>query len=283
MRPQTSRASWKQVSVILMGVFLLILGLGCLQLSVTDGQMLAVADEYIDAELEITKYHLTEDEGRVVKRRGRSYRASSSNRRNAIEGVIHPGGIPVYTNDHDVSLSVLDQSDSIVVDQPLRQEVEGQRVPVLYWTGDPAARRWYHPPIVTTTSRPSLVRTSVLGLVCLGALVGSVACFRYGMRRTRRLPAVATIGRPRRWPEWTVVCVTGCVLTWPFLVLVVMAMMNASKMNKTGTARLPLTTGDWVARGFAILMAGIIPLACTVGLVVAVRRRLAYRSNARLG
>jgi hypothetical protein len=259
-------------------VLLLVFGLGCCQLSIYDLQLLAFEEQYIDAELEITKYHLIAEEGKSVARRPHGRRRNNaSSRRNPIDGIIHPGGIPVHTNDRDISLSVLDESDSVVVDRPLREEVEGQRIPVLYWTGDPAVRQWYHPPIVTNTPRPSPVRTGIMAVLCGGFLFGSVACFRYGYNRRRAAIHQKAERVPRKWPAWTFLCLTGCAFTWPFLWLIVLVFTKGYKVNRTGTERIPWTTYEWTMGGVAIGLASIIPLVCAVGMIVAIRKRLAYQ------
>lgn len=277
MRPSSLKPSWTQIAVTVLGALLLVFGLCCCQLSIYDVQLLAFEDQYIDAELEITKYHLIEVTGGSSRRGYRGRRSSGSSRRSAIEGIIRPGGIPVQTNDRDISLSVLDESDSVVVEKPLREEVEGKRIAVLYWTGELAERRWYHPPIVTNASRPSPVRTGIIAVLCGAFLFGSVACFRYGYNRRRAAIHQAAERRPRKWPAWTFLCLTGCALTWPFLWLVVVVFTKGSKLNRTGTERIPWTTYEWTVGGVAIALTSILPLVCAVGLIVAIRRRLTYR------
>lgn len=274
-RPPSTRPTpelFRQITCGVAGALLLVLGLGCLALSVHDVQLLAFEGEYIDAELEIVKYHYFEDPGKTVRRGNRVRREGSSGRRNPIDGVIHPGGIPVHTNDRDISLAVLDTSDAVVVERPLREEVEGKRLPVLYWTGDPAARGWYHPPLVTTAPRPSPVRTGVSAVLCGGLLFAAVASFR-GTRPRR--PFVG--GPPRKWPAWTLLAVLGCGITWPLLAVMAVALTRGHRVNRTGTDRIPWTNHEWTMSGLALGIVAVVPVLCAALLVVAVRKRATYR------
>ena len=77
------------------------------------------ADHYVPAELEVKRFDPKPGDGG----QGR-----------LIEGVIHPGGEPVWTSDSDLAIrqfvSPADQTGRRV---PLRGEIEGQRLAVWYW------------------------------------------------------------------------------------------------------------------------------------------------------
>ena len=277
-KPPT-QASWRQAAVAVIGAMLLILGLGCGQLSIYDVQLLAFDGYYADAELEVVKYHLrvpaTGFGSPGNYRHGRGTMREAPSR---IEGVIHPGGIPVTTNDRDVQLAWFDKSGGVVVDLPLPQEVEGKRIPVLYWAGDPAGRRWYHPPLVQTAVRPSAVGVVLSVLACVGLLFAAGWCFHYVYDRRRAAAHHAAERTPGQWPPWTFLAVNGCVLTYPLVWLTVLA--RTVGYTRTPGGRVPWGAADWAASALLIGVVSVVPLALTAALVYAVRKRLAYRSPA---
>src|SRR5262245_23241671 len=73
------------------------------------------ADHYVPAELEVTRFNRNESDGP-----------------SQIEGVIHPGGEPVVTNDYQIEM----------------WEFKGQRLAVRYWPQHTDVQRWWHPPTV---------------------------------------------------------------------------------------------------------------------------------------
>ena len=66
---------------------------------------------------------------------------------------------------------------------PLRNEIEGQRLPVWYWPNHLAELRWWHPPTVLmpegTHTGAALVRDGLWAVACLAVLT-------FAFRRLRR-------------------------------------------------------------------------------------------------
>lgn len=94
----------------------------------------ATSDLYIDAELEILSYKPGPN--------------SSSDDPIPIKGIIHPGQIPVQTDDHCVSLLSFNESDFPIQMAPSEEKVKGRRIKVKYFSGDPSSRKWWYPPVI---------------------------------------------------------------------------------------------------------------------------------------
>jgi hypothetical protein len=124
------------------------------------------ADRYLAAELEV-----------------RQVRQVDSGRREGamrIEGVIHPGGETVVVGGY----AVFGYQDGRPYGLPTPAEIEGQRVPVLYWPNHVGDAGWWHPPRIVrpgATQREGVVAGAVLSWIGLGGL--AAYCFRRVYRR----------------------------------------------------------------------------------------------------
>jgi hypothetical protein len=272
--------SLKQAGMAASAAILIILGLGCCQLNIHDIQRLVFDGYYISAELEVLKYDLKLNQTGFGSpgnyRHGKGTMQSGPSR---IEGTLHPDGNPVVTNDRDLNLARFDKSGGVLVDLPLPNEVEGQRLPVFYWAGDPADRRWYHPPLVHNATRPSTIGTVISLLLCVGMLFGAACCIRYvyDPERAKRHHLEEQI--PSRWPAWTFLVFVGCVITYPLLGLMIMA--RTTGYTRTSTGRVPWTVTDWAASVVLIGIVAIVPILLTLAIVYAIRKRLAHSASSR--
>jgi hypothetical protein len=270
--------SLKQAAVAGIAAILIILGLGCCQLNIYDVQRLVFDDYYISAELEIVKYELQLNPTGFGSpgnyRHGKGNRPSGPSR---IEGILHPGGIPVVTNDRNVSLARFDTTGGVAVDLPLPKEVEGRRLPVFYWAGDPGDRRWYHPPLLHNATRPSTSVTVLSLLICIALFFGAACCIRYVYDPERAKLQHALEKAPSRWPPWTFLALVGCVITYPLLWLIILA--RTVGFTRTPTGRVPWTTSDWAISVLFIGIVAIVPLLLTLAVVYAIRKRLTFRSD----
>lgn len=126
------------------------------------------ADRYVAAELEVTRFDPP---------------SGPRNRGPRIEGVIHPGGEQVRAYSGDITITqFVDPNDRPGWRVPLREEIEGRRLAVLYWPEHDSVVRWWHSPTVvmpeTVAGAGGLFLRNVLVVVAF--VVVAVFCFRRG-------------------------------------------------------------------------------------------------------
>jgi hypothetical protein len=120
--------------------------------------------------------------------------ARNSQARCWIEGVIQPGGERVVTSDRDVAIKRFIRPGDGTRNEPLPEEIEGQRLTVSYWPRHAEVKRWWHPPTVVSPGEipggGMAVRNVLIGV----ALVGLALFF---FRRGFRYLKVAIPAEPR--------------------------------------------------------------------------------------
>lgn len=153
-------------SAILGVLLLFFLGNGCLALA-RHYATVATQGLYEDRELEILSY--------------RPGPSDSSEDPLRIKGILHPEGIEIETDDHNVSLQSLSKSQSVIQMSPAEDDVVGKRVKVRYYVGKPEDRRMWTPSVHNSfsPSAEGLWRTQCL---TIGSLFAVVACFYYSYR-----------------------------------------------------------------------------------------------------
>lgn len=113
------------------GVFLIFFFCnGCIAL-VRHYIVVATARHYEDRELEILRYRHGPNE--------------TSEDPLGIQGILHPEGIEVHTDDNSVSLMSLNNSNSPIQMAPAEEQVVGKRIAVKYYVGKTEDRRWWYP------------------------------------------------------------------------------------------------------------------------------------------
>lgn len=185
-RALSRRVAWIVVAWCVPAVFVLFIGgWFVLDAAMRHFHYWLYADQYVPAELEVTRL-----DPRPM-RRGQGL---------TIKGVIHPGGEQVQTNARDIAISqFVAPNERATRRVPLRGEIEGQRLAVLYWPEHPGVGEWnwWHPPTVimpgATETGGAVVRNLLLG-IALGGI--GVFCLRRGYRygkaampRTPEIPA----------------------------------------------------------------------------------------------
>jgi hypothetical protein len=129
------------------------------------------ANHYVPGELEVTQFHLP------TRRSGPR-----------IDGQIHPGGQHITTSGHHLNIErFVDPKDIPGRRVPLRGEIEGQRIAVLYLPKDADVLRWWDLPAVVLPETIQRASSSVFPTTALGlALVAFGAfCLRRGFPPSR--------------------------------------------------------------------------------------------------
>src|SRR5215203_1940385 len=169
---------WPAFRWIVLGIFSFMIGFLFILAGLHILPLWLNSDHYVAGELEVT--HFDAGDGRP-RRTGRT-----------IEGVIHPGGEPVQAIEGNIDITqFVDPNDITGRRIPLRNEIEGRRLAVLYWPGQSAVKRSSDLPQVVmpgATQRGGLiVRQLILGaaFVCV-----SVFCVRraYGYVKSAAAP-----------------------------------------------------------------------------------------------
>jgi hypothetical protein len=159
---------WVGIKWIALGLLALLIGFVWSWVAERQLRLWLCAGHYVIAELEVTRF--------IGKPR-------NSQARCWIEGVIHPGGERVVTSDRDVAIKRFIRPGDRTRNEPLPEEIEGQRLTVSYWPEHAAVKRWWHPPTVVSLGEiPNgavVLRDMFLG----GAFAGAgFFCFRRGFR-----------------------------------------------------------------------------------------------------
>src|SRR5215203_2397789 len=159
---------WPAFRWIVLGIFCFMMGFLFILLGLHIIPLWLNAEHYVAGELEVTRFDA--GDGRP-RRTGRT-----------IEGVIHPGGEPVQASEGYINIAqFVDPNDITGRRIPLRNEIEGRRLAVLYWPEQSAVKRSSDLPQVVmpgATLRGGLiVRQLLLGAAFVGA---SVFCVRRG-------------------------------------------------------------------------------------------------------
>lgn len=271
MRLNGARTDGRGIGSLVCGTLLLALSFLWIFLVVDLVNKWIYQENYIEAELEVTKYHYQASDTTTVNSRGR--RTKPSRHANQIEGIIHPGGQKVYTNDKVISVMIFDTEDSAVGYQPMRSEVEGKRYKVHYWPDHESS--WYQPPTIFTGGLPETRHVLIHLGIFTGLLLAGIALVRRG-RRIGKEPAPVYKG-PGVWPAWTGGVTTLCVILWAFFSLLFNIVLPGRKLNKDGTQVLERTTKELIiGYGFTGLML-IVCLVVTGLVLYAVKRRLGKR------
>ena len=109
---------WVGIKWIALGLFALLIGFVWSWVAERQLRLWLCADQYVAAELEVTRF--------IGKPR-------NSQARCRIEGVIHPGGERVVTSDREVAIKRFIRPGDHTRNEPLPEEIEGQRLSVSYW------------------------------------------------------------------------------------------------------------------------------------------------------
>ena len=162
---------WVGIRWIALGLLALLIGFVWSWVAERQLRLWLCVDHYVAAELEVTRF--------IGKPR-------DSQARCWIEGVIQPGGERVVTSDRDVAIKRFIRPGDRRRNEPLPEEIEGQRLAVSYWPRHAEVKRWWHPPTVVSPEeiRGGAVvgRNVLLGVALLGA---ALFCFRRGFRYLR--------------------------------------------------------------------------------------------------
>lgn len=281
MVKRATSSDLRTVGWYVLGAIPFVIGLLMLVMSIREFNLWLHADHYIEAELEVTKFHYVqggegldaERKGSATRRRGGTRRSRSTSRPNPIEGIIHPGGETVHTDDREIAVAVFDEPDDVAGRTPTREEVEGKRFPVLHWPNHEAEKRWWHPATTTSAAKPTdrdvLVHGGItLFLIGLGVL---------GFAKARMKPRADRPSGPGTWPAWTGLVTGLFLLVCPVFLVMLSVFTKGTKMNKAGTERLPWTAQEWMMASIPILMTGIPSLVCLILLERAVRNRCRER------
>ncbi|MBL8823023.1 MAG: hypothetical protein JNJ77_10580 [Planctomycetia bacterium] len=259
-----NRAPGRGLGSIVAGVLLFVIGLMWLFMVAGMFNLYWHRAHYIEGELEVTAYHYQEQVDR--NRYGRS---RPSSHQNQIEGIFHPGGQKVYTNDRDVSVMVFETESSAVGTQPTRQEVEGKRYKVIHWPDH--EQQWWQPAATMSGSIPELRHLLLHSLILLFLLVSGVLLIRRGKRRA--LMANRQPAGPGQWPHWTGGVFMLTIVLWLFFALLTNVVLTSEKLNRDGTERLARTTKEWIVAGVFTTIFGIVVLLMTWLCLKAVRHR----------
>ncbi len=259
----------RQYPAVVFGAICVVIGLATFKLLLDDLFLAYSLADYVEAELEITKYHFVLDEGFGTP--GRASRGIVHTP-NQIDGVIHPGKIAIATNDRDIQLAYFDNSRQVLVKQIRPIDVEGKRIPVLYRPGEEQRRRWYQPAKVLTASPAKPITIAIEVVLVLTMLILTVKCFRY----SRPAPKA---GEPRpHWPTWTLECLGATILLWPPFLLLAMVSTKGASIDQDGKERL-WSPVEWVYRLLPISLFAIFTLGVTIYTLYAVIYRI--RAGAR--
>src|SRR5688572_11300983 len=159
---------WAGIRWSALGLFALLIGFVWFWVAERQLRLSLCADHYVAAELEVTRF--------VGKPR-------NSQARCWIEGVTNPGGERVVTSDRDVAIKQFIRPGDHNRNEPLPEEIEGQRLPVLYWPRHAEVRRWWHPPAVVSPGEIPGGAAAARNVFLSVALIGiALFCFRRGFR-----------------------------------------------------------------------------------------------------
>lgn len=259
-----NQAPGKGLGSMVAGVLLFVIGLMWLFMVAGMFNLYWHRAHYLEGELEVTTYHYQETSNRSTTS---SRRPSSS--QNQIEGIFHPGGQKVYTNDRDVSVAVFETESSTVGRQPTRQEVEGKRYKVIHWPDH--EQQWWEPAATMSTTIPEPRHLLLHSLIVFTLLVGGVLLIRRGKRRA--LTTNVQPAGPGQWPHWTGGVFMLTIVLWLFFALLTNVVLTSDKLNRDGTERLARTTKEWIVAGVFTTIFGIVCLVMIWLCVKAVRQR----------
>lgn len=125
------------------------------------------AGRYVEAELEVTHF----------------YELHDNDARSMVEGIVHPGGEKVEVKDSDVSFNLHDGRNDRWGHVPMPGELEGKRLPVLYWPRHAEGARWWHPPTVAARGAIPGGGAVLRDVFCGAALLwAALFCYRRGTR-----------------------------------------------------------------------------------------------------
>src|SRR4051794_12884086 len=157
---------WVGIRWIGLGLFALLVGFVWCLLAERQVRLWLKADQYVAAELEVTRFV-----GKPRNSRARCW----------IEGVIHPDGDRVVTSDRDIAIKRFIRPGDRARNEPLPEEIEGQRLAVSYWRRPADAKRWWHPPTVVSRGEIPGGVAVVRDVLSAGIFVGGgLFCFRRG-------------------------------------------------------------------------------------------------------
>lgn len=265
------------VGYIFLAALPFIIGLLWLTMTTREFNLWLHQDRYIDAEIEVTRFDYTgSPEGINTQASGRS-RGQMRNV-NRIEGIIHPTGERVVTNDQDVHAAVYDVPNGRVGRVPLPQEIVGKRVRVLYWPNHADEYRWYHPPTTLSAVRPTTRAVLVDGSVVLVLLSVASISFRTGCRLLNRPATIGSHSSPL-WPTWTLLAVVGVCVLWFLTWVMSAAVLRNDKLVPTTGARVPLTTREWLVTRGSVAVLATPALFCTGLMGYAIYCRFQRRST----
>ena len=157
---------WVGIKWCVLGMLALLIGCVWSWVAARQFRLWLYADRYVAAELEVTRF--------VGKPR-------NSQARCWIEGVLHPGGERVVTNDGDIAIKQFIAPGDRTRHEPLPGEIEGQRLAVAHWPQH--ADRWWHPPTVVSPGEIRGGGVILRNVLLAGAfVVAGLGCFRRGIR-----------------------------------------------------------------------------------------------------
>jgi hypothetical protein len=160
--------AWATLGWLLLGVFAFVVGAFLFLLTQPVVRLWWYADRYEEGELEVVQ--------------ARQFASGRLKGAMTIDGVLHPGGEAVVVSGH----TVLPPQDGTPFGVPAPAEIEGRRLPVLYWPRHAGEQRWWHPPRIVrpgATPRKGVVVGAILGWVGFGGL--TAYCVRRVFRRYR--------------------------------------------------------------------------------------------------
>ena len=89
----------------------------------------------------------------------------------------------MVTSDRDVAIKRFIRPGDHTRNEPLPEEIEGQRLAVSYWPRHAEVKRWWHPPTVVSLGEIPRGPVAVLNVFPGVALIGlALFCFRRGFR-----------------------------------------------------------------------------------------------------
>ena len=177
MRP----SPWIRIALRALGLFFLIIGLSWSLWAARGFGRWFYGSHYVAAELEVTKF---------------TPKPRDSDAQSWIDGVIHPGGEEVTARGGNIAINQHEGPNDRWGHPPRPGELEGQRLPVLYWPHHAAMERWWHPPTVVA---PGAIPgdASVLCHIAISVLFlfGAEYCFRRGFKNCEAAVPPATISQ----------------------------------------------------------------------------------------
>jgi hypothetical protein len=167
MRP----SPWIGIALGALGFLFLVIGLSWSRWAAREFGRWHYGSHYVAAELEVTKF---------------TPKPRDSSAQSWIDGVIHPGGENVTARGGDIAINQYDGPNDRWGHQPRPGELEGQRIPVLYWPLHAGPTNWWQPPAVIV--RGSIPRGIVV--LCHLAISGAfffaaLFSFRSGLRHLK--------------------------------------------------------------------------------------------------